>query len=145
MSPARDLLREGACVIATDWPGRGRVLHTQLTLAGDVLVAVERGFAGAPDAAAIAAHGAAVRATLEGLRRVHRRIALFAQAAGAAAPIAASGAATWFGSQAAEAVLPWYAWSLIGAVLGAPLIRRARDFGLRLAWRWAQRRVVSAG
>jgi hypothetical protein len=140
-SPARDLLTEGSCVIATDWPGRGRVLRTRITLGGDVVVAVSPGFAASPDGAAIALHDERVRAALDGVRRVHRRIAFGAWVAAGAPLVLAPAFTTGIGTQAIEAALPSYAWSAAGVLLGAPFMRQARALWLRLAWLFVRRRI----
>lgn len=143
-SPARDLLTEGACVIVTDWPGQGRVLRTRITLGGDVVVVVAPGFAAAPDGGAIRLHGERVRAALDGVRRVHRRIRLATWVAAGTPLVLAPALTTGLGTQVIAEALPWFAWSAGGALLGAALVRRARALGFRLAWLLVRRRLGAA-
>jgi hypothetical protein len=142
MSALRELLAQGSFLVQTEWPGRGVVLGTRITLGGDVLVAVSPGFAAAPDGAAIELHRKRLRDALQEVRRAQRGIRVAGWCV-AATPAALAAAGTGLSG---EALGP--AAYAVGAAttLGAALLwRRARAFGLRLAWWLAVRRVFSGG
>jgi hypothetical protein len=84
--PADELLRTGWIQVATGPEGGEPLLVTRIGIGGDVMVAVARSFADAPDAALASLHRARTMAALERLRTMESRLAGAAHWIAAAAP-----------------------------------------------------------